>query len=194
VTVTFHALWMLCALGAAVFAAAARTTRERAAVTAGFLIGWAAVSPSRLPDAALIGGLAAAAALVYLFRPRYILLTLAFGGALGGMLGALLQVQGVPAWLAPLAAAVPIAASMYLASTRPAFAPEVLREEGLLAITAVGLGVAVLPGVLDGWHAAANLSAAGSERPIVASVPMWTLAVLLITSCLGALYSSWSRR
>jgi hypothetical protein len=185
---------MLCALGAAVFAAAARTALERTALAAGFAIAWAAVSPDRLPDAGLIGGLAAAATIVYLFRSRYVLLSLAFGGALGGMLTALVEVQGVPAWLAPVAAGVPIVASMYLAATRPAFAPQVLREEGLLAIAVLGLGVAMLPGVLDGWQAAANLSAAGSERRAAASMPMWTLMVLLITSCLGALYSSWSRR
>ena len=192
-TLTFHALWLLCALGAAVFAAAARTRVERAAIAGGFLIGLFA-SPSRLPDAALVGMMAAMAAIGYLFRPRFAVPAFIAGGALAGLLSALLQVQGLHVYLAPAVAAVTVIASMYLAATRPAFAPDVLRDEGLLAIAVLGLGVALLPGVLDGWQAAANLSAAGAERRGGASVPMWTLVLLLITSCLGALYSSWSRR
>jgi hypothetical protein len=63
----------------------------------------------------------------------------------------------------------------------------------MLLVGVLGLSVAVLPGVLDGWQAAANL-AAPSERTGAASVPMWTLAVLFMSWSLGALHSFWSHR
>lgn len=192
-TLTFHALWMLCALGAAVFAAAARTVRARGAIAAGFVLAAALISPAAVPDATTVGVLAAGAAAVYLFRPRLALIGVAFGGALAGILASLLQLQGLPVLLSLPAAAALLVVPMTLAAARPRFAPDVLCDEGLLAIGVLAVAVAVLPGVLDGWHAAANL-AATSDRETVASVPMWTLALLLTSTCLGALYSSWSRR
>ena len=194
VTLSFHALWMLCALGAVVFAAAAaRPVREQAFLAAGFGAGALLASPERLPDPALAGTLAAAAAAVYLFRPGYAMLAAGFGGALGGMWTALLEVQGLPLPVALAAGAVALVVPSHLARTRATFAPELLRDEGLLAIAVLGLAVAILPAILDGWQAAGTLSAT-SERPSAAALPVWTLTIILMSASLGGLYSFWSRR
>lgn len=193
-TLSFHALWMLCALGAVVFAAAAaRNVRERAFMSGGFAVGALLAAPERLPDPAGVGTLAAAAAAVYLFRPRYAMLAAAFGGALAGMWTALLEVQGLPLLIALVVAGVALVVTTHLARTRAKFAPELLRDEGLLAIAMLGVAVAMLPAILDGWQAAGNLSVT-SERPATAGIPMWTLTILLMSASLGGLYSLWSRR
>ena len=56
-TLSFHALWMLCAFGVVVHAAtAARRARDLAALAAGFVVIAAMVaSPQRLPDPAWVG-------------------------------------------------------------------------------------------------------------------------------------------
>lgn len=193
-TITYHALWMLCVLAAVVFATGAASRRHTIAALAAGLIGgvlwW---SPGRLPDAAMTGLLTPLAAALYLFRPKMRVVAVAFGGALAGMLAALLEVQGVSTMLSPLPGIVLVAVPAALARTRPTFAPEPLRDEAMLMIGVVGLGVAVLPGVLDGWQAAGNLAAA-TERVATASLPMWTLLLLLTASSCGALHSLWSRR
>jgi hypothetical protein len=134
-----------------------------------------------------------AAAALYLLRPRLRVLPAAFGGALAGMLAALLEVQGAPAAISPVAGIALVAAPIWLRRTRPSFAPEPLRDEAMLMVSVVGLSVAILPGVLDGWQAATTL-AAGTERVATTSLPAWTVLLLLTTSSCGALYSVWSRR
>jgi hypothetical protein len=194
VTLSFHALWMLCALGAVVFAAAVSGhVRDRASMAGGLLLGIVLASPSRLPDPAIVGSLAAAAAAVALFRPRYAMLSAACGGALAGMWSALLEVQGLPAPVALTVVGLALVGTAWLARTRPRFAPELLRDEGLLAIAVLGLGVAVMPAILDGWQAAGNLSVT-PERQVSTGIPMWTLTIILMSASLGALYSFWSRR
>ena len=194
VTLTYHALWMLCALGAVVFATAAASNRLAiAALVAGFVPAVFWWSGGRLPDAAMAGTLTLVAAAVYLFRPRLRIVASTVGGILGGMLSAMLQVQGVPASLSPLVAATPIAVAVWLTRARPSFAPEQLRDDAMLIVGVLGVSVAMLPGVLDGWQAATNLSAA-TERVPTAAVPAWTLLLIITTSSAGAAYSLWSRR
>ena len=193
-TITYHALWMLCALGAVVFATGgASQIRSLAALAIGLVGGLMWWSPGRLPDAAATGMLTVLVAALYLFYPRLRIVAVAFGGALAGMLAALLEVQGVSTVVSPLAGIFLVAVTTWLARTRPAFAPELLRDEAMLMISVVGLGVAILPGVLDGWQAATNLSAA-TERVATASVPIWILLLLLTTTSCGALYSLRGRR
>ena len=193
-TLTYHALWMLCALGTVVFAtAAAPHVRPTAALAAGFVAGVVWWSPERVPDAAETGFLTFLAAALYLFRPRLRLVSAAFGGVLAGMLATLIEMYGLSPQLSPLAGIALVAASIWLARTKPSFAPEPLRDEAMLMIGLVGLTVAILPGVMDGWQAATNLAAA-TERVASASLPMWTLLLLLTTSSCGAVYAVWSRR
>ena len=96
-TTTFHALWMLCALGAVVHAAtAAHRVRDVTALAVGFVLATIVASPQRLPDPVWVGALSAGVAIAVLFRPRFAVLAAGWGGALGGMLTALTEVQGVP--------------------------------------------------------------------------------------------------
>ena len=193
-TLTYHALWMLCALGTVVFAtAAAPHLRPITALAAGLIAGVVWWSPERVPDAAETGFLTSLAAALYLFRPRLRLVTAAFGGVLAGMLAALFEMYGVSRNVSPVAGIALVAVSIWLARTKSSFAPESLRDEAMLIIGLIGLGVAILPGVMDGWQAATNLAAA-TERVPTASLPMWTLLLVLTTSSCGAVYSVWSRR
>jgi hypothetical protein len=121
------------------------------------------------------------------------MLSAACGGALAGMWSALLEVQGLPAPVALTVAGLALVVSAWLARTRPAFAPELLRDEGLLAISVLGLGVAVMPAILDGWQAAGSLSVT-PERQGSTGIPVWTLTIILMSASLGAVHSFWSRR
>lgn len=193
-TLTYHALWMLCALGAVVFAtAAAPHVRPITALATGLIAGVVWWSPARVPDAAVTGILTSLAAALYVFRPRLRLVSAAFGGALAGMLAALVEMYGVSPRVSPVAGIALVAVPIWLARTRPSFAPDLLCDEAMLMIGLLGLSVAILPGVMDGWQAATNLAAA-TERVATTSLPMWTLLLLLTTSSCGAFYSLWSRR
>jgi hypothetical protein len=186
---------MLCALGAVVYAAAAaRHVSHLAAAAAGFVAAALIASPQRLPDPAWVGVVSAGAALVILFRPRFAIASAAWGGALGGMLTAMVEVQGLHPIAAIVAPALLATSAAWLARVRPAFAPDLLRDEALLAICLVGLVVAIVPGVTDGWQAAANLTIAPATPAPVTPMPVWTLALVGTATALGAVYSLWSRR
>jgi hypothetical protein len=194
VTVSFHALWMLCACGLVVHAAAARRRRDLLALAAGFILAAAIATPQRLPDPAWTGVVTAAAAVVVLFRPRYAVVSAAWGGVLGGMFTALTEVQGLHPIAALVAGAALAATPAWLARVRPSFAPEVLRDEAMLGLCLLGLVVAITPGVIDGWQAAANLTIEPATPGPTTPVPMWTLALVGTATALGAVYSLWSRR
>ena len=191
-TVTFHALWMLCALGAATFAATAAPRRRwLVALAIGFLA--VLMLPGAQPDPEVAGLCAAFGAIVYLFRPRYAWLGFVLGGALAGMLVQVFGLVGGPVAVAAPLVAVGLAGTAWLARTRPDFAPEALREEALLIVCTLGLGVAVLPSVLDGWQAAANLNTR-MENVAQQAIPVWVLSVVATSTLLGAAYALWSRR
>ncbi len=191
-TVTFHVLWMLCALGATAFTAAAAPRRAwLVAVTIGFLA--VVMLPGARPDPEVAGSFAALGAVVYLFRPRYAWLGFVFGGALGGMLVKVVAVLGAPVALVTPVVAIGLVATAWLARTRPAFSTEAIREEALLIVCTLGLAVAVLPSVLDGWQAAANLNAR-IENVAQQAIPAWVLSVVGTSTLLGAAYALWSRR
>lgn len=193
-TVTFHALWMLCALGAATFAAAAAPRRRwHVALGLGFVVVLALPGIEQIPDPAVAGLLASTGAIVYLFRPRYAWLAVTFGGALAGMLVRVVGLAGAPPLLSAPLIAAGLAAIVWLARTRPIFAPEILREEALLILCTLGLAVAVLPGVMDGWQAAANLNIQ-VENVAQQAIPAWTISIVATSTLLGAAYAVWSRR
>jgi hypothetical protein len=192
VTVTFHALWMLCALGATTFAATAAPRRRwLVALAIGFLA--VVMLPGAQPDPEVAGLFAAFGSIVYLFRPRYAWLGFVLGGALAGMLVHVIGLVGGPVPATAPLVAVSLAATVWLARTRPHFAPEALREEALLIVCTLGLGVAVLPSVLDGWQAATNLNAQ-MENVAQQAIPVWVLSVVATSTLLGAAYALWSRR
>jgi hypothetical protein len=185
---------MLCALGAIVFAAGATTRLDRLGFAAGFGVGAFFTSGSNLPDPVWMGTLAGLASAVHLFKPRLRFLTFGVGGAFSGCWAALLEVQGLPGLVALVVAAGFALGTLWLSQSRPSFAPDLIREEAVLAIGVLGLGVALMPGILDGWQAARNLSGASERVESSIALPMWTLALVLTSLSLGGLYSVWSRR
>ena len=192
-TLFFHLLWMLCALSTAIFAAAAaRDGRRSIGLGAGFVAG-VVLARSGPPDLSLAGGLALAAVAILLFKPRYAIVATALGGMLAGLWSALLQGQGLPFIAAPLVVAALIAVSVWLARSRPVFAPERLVDEGLLAVGALAIVALTLPSILDGWQTAVAL-AATSTRQATVDLPLWTAALILTCTSLGGLYAAWSRR
>jgi hypothetical protein len=186
-----HALWLLCGIGAAVFAA----TSVRGPWSLGLFLlffGIASVIPSSAAEPAWMAALAGLVAVMGLAWPRHWILTSATCGLLAGAWGALLHAAGLgatAAWV--LAAAVP-AASAALAWRRPDFAPPRLRDEALLVTLGVAAVVAVAPGVLQGWRAALQLNMpVDGARP---DIPGWTLVLGLGSMASGTVAAAWRRR
>ena len=192
-TLDFHALWTLTGVGTVVFASLAAFSRQaRAATAIAFAIatvagGWFGLAP---PEA--VGLIVAGAAVTILLRPRFAFVAPLLGGGLAGLWGTMLAAQDVPlALAAPVAAAWPIAAALY--ARRADFAPPQLRDDALVVLTVLGTATAVVPGVIDGWRAAVNLSVQ-SPSATAMPLPAWTLGVGASALVLGGLYSLWSRR
>ena len=192
-TLPFHALAILCALGAVVFATAAGASRRSRISAVGFFCaGLAWTADLVIPRPEVVGCLAAAGAAVFLLRPQWSTMAAGLGGALAGVWASVLAAQGMTWWLAvPLAIMAPVAT--VIATRRPGFAPPHIRDEALVIICALGLGVAMLPGVLDGWGAAQSLTILPVDMQGQV-VPTWTLAMTGAALGLGAGYSLWSRR
>ena len=145
-------------------------------------------------EISLAAGLMAIWQLVRSPRPIY---AATMAGALAGLWTSVMTGPGMPLLAAiPLAGALPIAAAL-LRKRRPGFAPPALREEALLLLAALSMAAAALPGILEGWHAAVNLSVKGgpSAGPAAdAIIPGWTIAVGSAALVSGGLFSIWSRR
>ena len=105
----------------------------------------------------------------------------------------LLRVHGIPAPVGVTIVVSTAAVAATLARRRPEFAPELLREEALLAIALLGATVAAVPAVLDGWSAAANLTAFPGETS-ESVMPAWTLVLVAMALLTGAAHAMWSRR
>ena len=185
---------MLCALGTATFVAVAAPRRQwLIALAAGFVSVLVFSGPGQSPDPEVAGLFATAGAVVYLFRPRYAWLAMVLGGALAGMLVQVLGLIGTALALSLPLTVIGAAAIAWIARRRPAFSPETLREEALLIVCVLGLAVAILPSVLDGWQAAANLNVQ-VEGVAGQAIPAWTLTVVAMSLLFGAVHALWSRR
>jgi hypothetical protein len=185
---------MLCGLGTAVFAATSAGNRVAAA---GFIPAFVAAAfwmrPNRIPDAAWVGTTVAIAAIIGILRPRIKLNSAICSAALAALWAVLLEVQGMPTAAAvALAFAVP-AVSMYLTITRPAFAPQVLQEDALLAMFAMGLTVAMIPDIAAGWGSALALNRQEQDttNQVIAT---WILVLSAASVVLGGLYALLKRR
>jgi hypothetical protein len=192
-TLFFHLVWMLCALGAVVFAAASARDRRRAVGFGGGLIAGFVMARPGPPDPALVGSLAVGAVAIFLFRPRYADLAAMLGGSVAGLWTAVLQAQGLPFLSTPFVVVTLSGVSAWLARSRPTFAPERLVDEGLLAIGALGILALTLPSILDGWQTAVALAATSSRQASV-TLPLWTVAFIVGCLSVGGVYSAWSRR
>lgn len=193
VTVTFHLLWMLCALGAVALTAASATRwRRLAALSAGYAGSLALIGARTPPDAEAAGLLAAGSALVFLFVARYAWLAALCGGTLAATGVRMLVLAGAPAPAAIASMAMALALTAWLVRHRRGFASELVRDEALVIVCLLGLAVAMLPGVLDGWRAAASLNVSRGVTPD--PVPVWTMLVVGLAVLMGATHALWSRR
>jgi hypothetical protein len=190
------ALQILCALAALAFAAEAAVRPRRwlplaaaaaATLTASFL-------STRAPDVSALAALLAAGALSAIVWPhqRPTAAALSAGVATGVGL-ALMRQEGAPAWVAALLAIVPTALAWWLSQSRPRFAPLAMRDEALVLLLVIGVAVALLPGVLDGWRTAVSLNVSAGD-PSRLALPSWALAVSGAAIALGGCYSAWRHR
>ena len=192
-TLLFHGLWMLCAFATAVFAAAAiRGWWSVACAVSGFALGALAAGPAQLPDSTWLGVLAALVSTLGLAWPRHWILTSLAAGAFAGIWAALLQTQQLPTGPALVASAIVPALAAWLAMTRPRFAPPILRDEALLAVFVLGIAVAIVPGVQEGWRSALALNL--DSKNTAQSIPAWTMLLAGASVVGGGMYSLWSRR
>lgn len=183
-----HAVGLLCALAAAIFATAAGDHRRGAlALAAGFAAGvlWL---PS---DARWIGGLVAIVSALSLARPHGAPAALSgplAAGLAGGLWTRVLAGYGLPSWMACLLAAGVLAVAASTSRHDPRFAPPAVREDALAAVGVLGLAVAAAPAVAMGWRAAAamNLEAGDLVRP---GVHPWVIAGLAAMVSLGGLHT-----
>jgi hypothetical protein len=188
-----HALSMLCALGAVVFAASpARKSIGLPSMALGFVLALIWIRSGRLPDAGVIGGAVAFVAALELVRPRHHALAAACGGALTALWASLLEVQGFPRPAAFGVAAIAPILSAYLATRSRAFAPAIVREEALMGLLTFGVVVAMAPTVAEGWRSALALNLVDSSGP-TQLVPAWTIGLAAGSVALGGMYSLWRR-
>lgn len=185
---------MLCGLGAASFATTAAGKRQSLTVLLLAFVGGAVfLRPEALPPAAWTGCIVAVAATLYLFRPETTIATSLCGGFLAALGTALLQIQGIPWPLALILFGIVPGISAYLATKRPVFAPDTLRQEAMLLMIALGLAVAMIPEISSGWLSAEALNR--SERSNVDQViATWVFVLVAASLVLGGFYSLLRRR
>ena len=157
-----HAVGLLCALAAAVFATVARDRHGALTLAAGFLIGIAWLQP----DPGWTGAIFAATAGLSLFRPGGAAASRAaplVAGLAGGLWSRVLGGYGLPLWLACLPATGVIAFAAVSSARDPRFAAPSVREDALAALGVLGLAVAAAPGAAAGWRAAQAMNLATGD-------------------------------
>ena len=187
-----HAVGLLCALAAAIFATAAGDRRGVPALAGGFALGALWLEP----EPRWTGAIVAAAAGLLLARPRGAPASLAgalTAGLAGGLWTRVLAGYGLPAWTAWLLAAGVLAFAASSSRRDPRFAPPGVRDDALAALAALGMAVAAAPAVALGWRAAAamNLETDGLVRP---GVHPWVVVGVAALISLGGLHSLRRRR
>jgi hypothetical protein len=191
----YLAVWLLCGLGAAVFAAAfPQSWYTRAAVLLGFIATSLWTNLAGVPAAADIGTLAAVMSILVLAERSSPLFSGLSGGALASILSAHLQLQKVPeeaAW--PLSVAVLLAA-LILAAVHEGFTPERMHEEALLGIGTLGILIAAIPELAAGWQSALGLNVSEKTAENVTTIPTWALLSVGVSCSAGAAWTLFRSR
>jgi hypothetical protein len=198
-TVTFHVLWVLCALGSVALAAAPGRApwtpwATQIAVGLGLAAGAWWLGPRDVPDVEWVGLTALAIAATRLAHPtslRAMIVAAFAAGILSAVWMSVLRIAGVPLWAAVAVAAAPPMAAAYLTPTNPRFAPAIVRDEALLITMTLGLAVAAAPRIADGWRSAILLNIQDGSRALV--LPVWTVALAAVAMAAGGAYSVWRR-
>ena len=183
-------LGLLCALGAAVLAAAVTRRRDAAAMAAGF----GAAALWLPPEPRVTGAAVAVVAAAALVRPgRLRLVGAVAAGLLAGAWTHVLAANGFAWWSAWLLAAGVVVVAAGAARRNPRFAPRAIREEALAAVVLGALIVAAAPAVATGWSAAEamNLRTGGVNQ---SGVPPAVLAALGAVVALGGAHALRRRR
>src|SRR5581483_1098478 len=143
-TIFFHALTLLCAAAAVVFATSSSRGRREPAIALGFAA-MAVTTWRHVPEASSLASAIALTAGLALTWPRASLLVAAGAGASAAAWLALLRLEGVPLAVAGPLALTPAALSAWLVDRRPSFAPPALRDEARLLVLCGALVLAAAP-------------------------------------------------
>lgn len=187
------AVWLLCLCTAV--ALPLRATRGRtdaAALSAGFasivLVGlWLPISAAGI--ALSLGGVTA----WQLLKPSRSTLASFWSGAAASAGAATQNDLGAP-WLLALPLAFAIAfGAWWQVQRKPDFSLPTLRTQALMGLTWLGLLIAAMPGVIDGWHSAQTLTRT-VEASTDQTIPPWIWPCALTALLLGFLRGVWGRR
>lgn len=205
-TADTSALWILFSLGATTWAADTGISFRSVAVAAA-----AAVSVVVVAAVSSILGGPALTLLSWLAAPEVVALALTAaslvrvltshgqraGGAIAGLLiggwAVHLGHAGAPFWLIPTLAFPGPALAAWWATRRNGFVPEDIRSEALLLVAALGLAVASVPTLLDGWRSASTLAAASGAPAAATTIPTFAMLTTGGAIALGGLHAAWRR-
>ena len=183
-----HAVGLVCGLGAATFATEVNRTRQLVALVVGFGVAsfWLG------PDPVWIGGTVALAAALRLASSGFGTFGAVVAGALAGMWVQVLESYGLSVWIAAPLAVTASGTAALMGRHSPRFAPPAMREDALLGVGVLGLGLAAAPAVLSGWQSAVALNLEpGSGAP--PDLGPWMMLGFGATVSLGGLHSLWRR-
>lgn len=188
-------LWLVCAMGAATFAASssARPLALSAAVAAFCATAWW-IAPAGVLDVASTSLVAAIGAGWMLVRGVSSTVAGLLAGALAAAWAGLIASQGLPFPVAVGVAAMLPMASAVLHARRVTFAPPSLRDEALLFLLIVAVTTAALPSIQYGWGMAGSLALQSDASQPETSIPGWLAVATLGAAALGGLSTIWSRR
>ncbi|HJZ76817.1 MAG TPA: hypothetical protein VKE51_34015 [Vicinamibacterales bacterium] len=193
-SVVFYVSFALFAFAGVTLAAIPSRSRwiTMSAVALGLLVGYRlgpAADRANIVVAATLIALTCAARLVF---DRGALVAALIAGWVAALWASSLGLVGVPAPVALVIAGAPSLAAAYLAASRPAFAPAIVRDEALLITLALGLAAAITPTIVEGWRSAAMLNVTDTMST-GAGMPRWTVAMAAGAVALGGMYSRWKR-
>lgn len=188
------AVWLLCLCSAS--ALPLRVTRWRAdaaALCMGFAL-MLCVTALWHPISATVIALPLSGVTAWqLLKPSRSTVT-SFCSGVAAAAGAAIQHNlGAPWLLAlPLAFAIALGA-WWLVQHRSEFCAPNLRTQALMGLTWLGLLIAAMPGVIDGWHSAQALTRT-VEASTDQTIPPWIWPCALTALLLGFLRGVWGRR
>lgn len=183
---------LLCGLGTAVFAAAAAQRRTNLAVglvSVVLTLGWSGFE--LVPRFGTLGLGIAVAAGFRIFRPAWNLPVAVLAGILPGVWIGLLAGEGLPLVAAVVAALGTALVSAFLARSRPAFAPESLIEDAMLALGVLALLVAAGPTMADGWRTAQAINLPYASRST--ALHAFFIVTTILAAAAGGGYTLWWR-